>query len=96
MSVLSLLLCYICACFYDPSVGHYTWISFPARNSLAIKHMIEITIQTRSGMMMMMMIVHQLRHERQDNHATNHARCAKSSEAGLSGRHSKTKQSETM
>jgi hypothetical protein len=35
----------------------------------------------------MMMILHQIRHGRQDNHATNHVRCAETSRAKQSRRH---------
>jgi hypothetical protein len=45
---------------------------------------------------MMMMIVHQMRYGRQDNHATNHARCTKMSMAGQRRRHIEAKQSETI
>jgi hypothetical protein len=31
---------------------------------------------------MMMMILHQMRHGRQDNHATNHVRCTKRARQG--------------
>jgi hypothetical protein len=39
------------------------------------------------GTAMMMMIIHQVRHGRQDNHATNHVRCAETSRAKQSTRH---------
>jgi hypothetical protein len=38
-------------------------------------------------MVMMMMILHQVRHGRQDNHATNHIKCAETSRAKQSRRH---------
>jgi hypothetical protein len=44
----------------------------------------------------MMMILHQMRHKRQDNHATNHVRCTKTRKAGQSRRHIESKQSETI
>jgi hypothetical protein len=43
-----------------------------------------------------MMIIHQMRHRMQDNHAAYHVRCAKTSKAGQSRRHMEAKQSETM
>jgi hypothetical protein len=43
-----------------------------------------------------MMMLHQIRHGRQDKHATNHARCTKPRKAGQSGRHIEAKQSETI
>jgi hypothetical protein len=45
---------------------------------------------------MMMMILHQMRHGRQDNHATNHIRCTKARKAGQSRRHIEAKQNETI
>jgi hypothetical protein len=45
---------------------------------------------------MMMMISHQMRHGRQDNHATNHVRCTKTHKAGQSRRHIEAKQSKTI
>jgi hypothetical protein len=47
------------------------------------------------AIVMMMMILHQMRHGRQDNHATNHVRCTKMRKAGKSRRHIEAKQSET-
>jgi hypothetical protein len=41
-------------------------------------------------------ILHQMRHGRQDNHATNHVRCTKTRKAGQSRRHIEAKQSETI
>ncbi len=46
-------------------------------------------------MMMMMMKLHQMRHGRQDNHATNQVRCTKTRNTGQSRKHSEAKQSET-
>jgi hypothetical protein len=43
----------------------------------------------------MMMILHQMRHGRQDNHVTNHVRCTKTRKAGQSRRHIEAKQSKT-
>jgi hypothetical protein len=48
------------------------------------------------GFMMMMMILHHMRHGRQDNHATNHVRCAETSRAKQSRKHIKAKHSETI
>jgi hypothetical protein len=44
----------------------------------------------------MMMILHQVRHGKQDNHATNHVRCAETSRAKQSRRHIEAKHSETI
>jgi hypothetical protein len=43
-----------------------------------------------------MMILHQMQHGRQDNHATNHVRCTKTRKAGQSRRQIEAKQSETI
>jgi hypothetical protein len=47
-------------------------------------------------MMMMMMILHQVRHGRQDNHATNHVRCAETSRSKQSRRHIEATRPNTM
>jgi hypothetical protein len=46
--------------------------------------------------MMMMMILHQVQHGRQDNHATNHVRCAETSRAKQSRKHIEAKHSKTI
>jgi hypothetical protein len=46
--------------------------------------------------MMMMMILHQVRHGRQDNHATNHVRCAATSRSKQSRWHIEAKHSEAI
>jgi hypothetical protein len=43
-----------------------------------------------------MMTLPQMRQSRQDNHATNQARCTKMRKAGQSRRHIEAKQSETI
>jgi hypothetical protein len=45
---------------------------------------------------MLMMILHQVRHGRQDNRATNHVRCAKTSKTEQSRKHIEAKHSETI
>jgi hypothetical protein len=44
----------------------------------------------------MMMIIHQVRHGRQDNHSTNHVRCAETSMSKQSRRHIEAKLSKTI
>jgi hypothetical protein len=52
--------------------------------------------ESRMKGMMTMMTSHQIRHGRQDNHATNHVRCTETRKAGQSRRHVEAKQSETI